>query len=374
MQSLDKAAPELTPELHTDTPDPLHDSPGRQLQLARKNAEITIDQVASELHLSSSTITALEADHYDGLPSEVFVSGYLRAYARLLGIDPVPLLDNYRRLQPSSTSSHLALSSMKRPEPSNKSISGPVVAAVVVIALGAAAWFSWTSLGGSEFLAKLSSPSAAEEDATQPNVNTAPQPVLPRRPLDVQPVVGASEAEGALGGAESAQAPEAAAAAEDSGAPSELAPEDSDETPDASPAATPETNEGTNEGALPSDQEDVAIGLLASRAATADPEASPAGDADSEAPVADASNSDAAEITMLFTGPCWVDVRDSTGEFKLFGEMNKGDRKVLGGRAPYSIILGNAAAVALTVDGEPFDVEAVARGNVARFDLDPATL
>ena len=75
---------------------------------------------------------------------------------------------------------------------------------------------------------------------------------------------------------------------------------------------------------------------------------------------------------MSFSGPCWVDIRDSGGGFKLFGEMGKGDRRVLGGTPPYSLILGNTAAVSITVGGEPYDLDGIARGNVARFTLDPA--
>ena len=77
---------------------------------------------------------------------------------------------------------------------------------------------------------------------------------------------------------------------------------------------------------------------------------------------------------MAFSGPCWVDIRDSTRKFKLFGEMGKGDRHVLEGTPPYSVILGNAAAVEITVAGEPLDIGTIARGNVARFTLDPKQL
>jgi cytoskeleton protein RodZ len=80
------------------------------------------------------------------------------------------------------------------------------------------------------------------------------------------------------------------------------------------------------------------------------------------------------DIVLEFTGPCWVDIRDQERKFKLFGEMRKGDRHVLEGKPPYSVILGNASAVEITVAGKPFDLDAIARGNVARFKLDPGQL
>lgn len=75
---------------------------------------------------------------------------------------------------------------------------------------------------------------------------------------------------------------------------------------------------------------------------------------------------------MSFSGPCWVDIRDASGEVRLSGEMRDGDRHVLDGEPPFSLILGNAAAASVEVGGQPFDVRAIARGNVARFQLDPA--
>ena len=69
-----------------------------------------------------------------------------------------------------------------------------------------------------------------------------------------------------------------------------------------------------------------------------------------------------------------MDIRDSTRKFKVFGEMSKGDRHVLGGEPPYSVILGNSPMVRVTVNGKPYDVEAHARGSVARFTLDPDDL
>jgi cytoskeleton protein RodZ len=80
----------------------------------------------------------------------------------------------------------------------------------------------------------------------------------------------------------------------------------------------------------------------------------------------------AQSVVFEFNGSCWVDIRDSTRTFKLFGEMQQGERHVLGGTPPYSVILGNSPMVRVTVGGEPFDVEVYSRGNVARFTLDPS--
>ena len=79
-------------------------------------------------------------------------------------------------------------------------------------------------------------------------------------------------------------------------------------------------------------------------------------------------------VDLAFTGPCWVDIRDAKGTVLLFGEMARGDQETLAGEPPYSLVIGNAAAVEMTIGGTPYDVRAVARGNVARFEIDPREL
>ena len=90
-----------------------------------------------------------------------------------------------------------------------------------------------------------------------------------------------------------------------------------------------------------------------------------------ETPADAAIMDDSKRIVMTFSAPCWVDVRDNAREFKLFGEMPNGATKVLGGQPPYKMVIGNSRAVTITINGEPFDLTPYAKGNVARFTLDP---
>jgi cytoskeleton protein RodZ len=66
--------------------------PGRHLRDARESLGATVREVAESLNLSIAVVQALEADDYARLPGPVFTRGYVRAYARLLRIDPQPLL------------------------------------------------------------------------------------------------------------------------------------------------------------------------------------------------------------------------------------------------------------------------------------------
>ena len=51
--------------------------------------------------------------------------------------------------------------------------------------------------------------------------------------------------------------------------------------------------------------------------------------------------------------------------------MSEGDRERIQGEPPYSLVIGNAAAATIMVGDNRLDLDAIATGNVARFELDP---
>ena len=68
-------------------------SPGIRLQTRRLKNEWSIEDVAADLNLRIEVIAALEADDYSKLPERTYVRGYLRSYARLLGIQEDEVLE-----------------------------------------------------------------------------------------------------------------------------------------------------------------------------------------------------------------------------------------------------------------------------------------
>jgi cytoskeleton protein RodZ len=69
---------------------------GLQLREAREVHAYSVAEVAERLFLSSSQVKAIEEAQYERLPAEVFVKGYLRAYAKLLDIDPEQIVNQYQ--------------------------------------------------------------------------------------------------------------------------------------------------------------------------------------------------------------------------------------------------------------------------------------
>ncbi len=69
--------------------------PGARLREAREQQGRNIEDVAHSLHLELDVVNAIEADRLDGLGAAVFVRGYLRSYARLLGLPEQSVVDSW---------------------------------------------------------------------------------------------------------------------------------------------------------------------------------------------------------------------------------------------------------------------------------------
>lgn len=65
---------------------------GEQLKAAREKAGMQVVDVAKLLKLGARQVDALENGDWAVLPGATFVRGFVRNYARLLALDPVPLM------------------------------------------------------------------------------------------------------------------------------------------------------------------------------------------------------------------------------------------------------------------------------------------
>jgi cytoskeleton protein RodZ len=75
---------------------PQSPSAGAQLRAAREARGLSVASAADSLRLKAEQIEALERDEHGFFPAAIFVTGYIRAYARLLDLDPEPLLSGTR--------------------------------------------------------------------------------------------------------------------------------------------------------------------------------------------------------------------------------------------------------------------------------------
>lgn len=71
---------------------------GDILRKERLGLGLSEKQVANKLHITMHYVKALESNHYEKLPGVVFVKGYIKNYAILLGLESSDLLDQYDEL------------------------------------------------------------------------------------------------------------------------------------------------------------------------------------------------------------------------------------------------------------------------------------
>jgi cytoskeleton protein RodZ len=115
---------------------------GAQLAAARKALKLDVDKVAHELKLDVAVIEALENDVAAALPAPIFVKGYLRSYARLVGLPEDALVRSYA--QQVGELPPLTVAGITRPAPllrlpSTRLLRNVVLLLLLLIML----WLAW---------------------------------------------------------------------------------------------------------------------------------------------------------------------------------------------------------------------------------------
>ena len=77
----------------------------------------------------------------------------------------------------------------------------------------------------------------------------------------------------------------------------------------------------------------------------------------------------AALVLFKAKGASWVEVTDASGTTQLRKILNPGEAVPVAGVLPLAVVVGRADAVDVQVRGQPFDLAALARDNVARFQV-----
>ncbi len=122
--------------------DPNAGSFGAWLRRQREVREITLREISDESKISFRYLEALEQDRFEILPAPVFARGFLREYARFVGLDPDEVVNYYISAvpdeEPEEEDGRLIISQERR------SSVWPVIGvlAVLLLVLLAFYWFS----------------------------------------------------------------------------------------------------------------------------------------------------------------------------------------------------------------------------------------
>ena len=327
-----------------DAPVPVPDfslpSPGALLRQARELRGESVAEVAFALKLNPRQVVALESDDFAALPGMPFVRGFLRNYARYLGLDPAPLLDGVHRLAGEAA---VDLSPIKNAEgelPSGgrrRMGTAPIgwIAFLLLLLVLAGWYFDWFRTEQQLVESALDAP-VFNSVLVEPESLHAQGPALAQDDSMTQTLA----AEGAAPAQEATLASETALAVQDSVAQEAAAPA---RIPPS--AGRVETTASVTQAATTGTDEAVGLSVEDSR----------------KTAVTDS------RLAFRFGAESWVEVRDGSGTIVYSGVNRAGSTRTVQGSPPFALVIGNAANVSLEFEGKPVDLAAHIKGSVARL-------
>jgi cytoskeletal protein RodZ len=91
------------------------ESVGQYLRKHRESRRMSVEEISRATRVPMSSVERIESDQFDELPGEVFVRGFLRSYARSLGLLPEEVLARYTASRRIAWVTPLPLSSPTKP-------------------------------------------------------------------------------------------------------------------------------------------------------------------------------------------------------------------------------------------------------------------
>ncbi|KLV05985.1 XRE family transcriptional regulator [Photobacterium aquae] len=308
--------------------------PGDMLRQAREAQGYSQKDVASRLRLRLSVVNDIEQNNFEQAQLATFTRGYVRSYARFVGIDEAEILarlDQLGQAQPQEQEMQSFSRRTKREAHDNRIMRLTWVLAALFIGLTGVWW--WQSLHMSpeaELPATLTTQQPLDESLANSGTNQAA--VVTVSP-DANPVEEASVVT-------TVDSPLEAKVMPAGDLNSEPKAEFADSFTDPEPA----------EPAIV----DSADSLAAEQVTEVVP----------EAPVVVATG-----LELTFSGDCWIDIRDAKGRRLDSGIKKAGEVLKLDGDAPFKIVLGAPGVVSMSYKGEPVDLSRYPAGKVARLKL-----
>ncbi|WP_163577638.1 RodZ domain-containing protein [Halomonas faecis] len=355
-------------------------SPGELLRRERETQGLSRGEVATALNLRPAVVVGLEEDTYDQVPIATYRRGYLRAYARLLGIEERPILDAYtRRFGHEEPPQHTTPVQVTKPPSRLGAWLFKLVTLLVIAGLIGLTLVWWQSRGGGEppDLSDSSPVSVDGLDGTSSVVESPEQPTddegLPPLPEEgVDPLRGEPEASSVPDDALTAADRVDPSASETLSATTPAEPE----AADAETAGETATGSASAEAPTTADADDRDVADIGDAASIADAEAaSPTPDSANASDAATESDAGSAEaaanvLTFTFNQQSWTEVFDANDERIFVGLQEPGTTARVEGEPPFRLTVGNATGVELEWRGEVVDIPGRAgANNVARFTL-----
>ncbi len=346
-------------------------SVGLRLQKARMEKKLSQVQVAEKLFLTTQIIECLDDGAFERIPKKAFIRGYIRAYARVVGLEGSELVAAYdAEVGRDEGQGDEATILMNAEDPSLAK--NPIfragamgIAVLVIVVL-----FVWMVMSGGQgdrsgpppSSVKATSPSAGQarvetSSTTPPGSSSGGENSLSTNDWDVAPDPDEGRAEDSAEILEEAY-DEARLDEEPALSPvdqdRDLAAEDlSGQEPSQAPQSS-EVDRETGDAALAGEAPPVRSALGASVGeATPNVFRSVTDTGRFIQVIVDGEDT----VVIQTTESCWVEVADATG-YLLYGDLNQsGDELEVIGAAPFQILLGKASAAQVRFNGQVVDLE-----------------
>ena len=158
-------------------------SPGQTLQAERLRQEMTVQQVAQDMHLDTWVIDALEADDYSAIGAPVFAKGHLRQYAQLLGLEPDELLIGYYQTRETPAEQPVVSEVLARRGDSGPRLRWLLIILLTILVAGVGAFGAWFLM-----LRGAAEPEPAAGPAAQAPAIVVPEPATEIATAVIEPV------------------------------------------------------------------------------------------------------------------------------------------------------------------------------------------
>ena len=309
-------------------------NPGETLRQARENNGWTLAEVALKLNLTASSLSNLETGAFDKLPGHTFARGYIRAYAKLLGMDQASLVrefDLYTGTDANGSNVH-SLGRIEEPVRVSHTVLRIVSLLLLIAVIGGGFiwWQDQTSMRAKDLVGLA--PEHVEVEGADGTTRI--------HPIDEPEDQAVAEA------AVEGQAPVATESAPEQSATTALALPSAPAAAPLTPAATPLTQ--------PAPAPAVAA-PVAPAVAPVTPAAAPA--------------AGAGKVSVQYTADCWTQVTDATGKVLFGGLKRKGENLEVSGKSPLTLRLGYARGAQVSYNGQSVDIAPFTSGETARLKL-----
>ena len=326
--------------------------PGHLLREAREERGYSQKEAARDLHLTSKVIDALEESNFDIISSSLFARGYIRSYARHLGLDGQALVAEFDSIYGVPNQNKKPMAGIhqlgQQSKPGDTWVK--LISIIFVIGLVVASVLWWQHQNGGSMLQRLNnvtlSNTAADlvVETLGEDDNSSDMELLAANPSEVGTTVSDDQAAATEAPVQTLDVAEIVAVKPIVTALSEAV------------SVSPEMSDVSDSSAL--NPEIIAVPAVAQTE-----ESTGAADVAALGP-------NEALLMMAFDKDCWVEIKDGNGKMVLSDLYASGSTIEQVVTAPIEILLGRSSGVAqMTFNGEVIDLKPHTRKDIARLTL-----